>query len=496
LPCNHYLPCPEDCPKVVVGEESEPKWDAKLWGALILLCGVLFLDGLDVSMVGVALPSIREDLGLSTSQLQWIVSGYVLGYGGLLLLGGRCADLLGRRRVLLIALAVFTGASLLGGVVSDGGLLVATRFLKGAAAAFTAPASLSMITTTFPEGAARNRALSIYTACGASGFSMGLIFGGLLTEAGWRFTFLLPVPIALAILLLAPRYLPSDASGVRVSRQGFDIAGAVTVTVGMLLLVRTVVRAPDVGWGTADTVLPALVALALLGAFIVIERRAAQPLVRLGILRSSSLRRANLGAMAVFGAYVGFQFVTTLYLQNLLGWSALETALGFLPGGLLVAFGAPRVGALVERFGTERVIVIGAVAFVIGYALFLRIDETSPYFALLFPTMLLIGLGFALCFPSLNIQATTGVANTEQGLASGLVSTSFQVGGAITLAVVSAIVTSQTGTATDAASLLDGFRPALAVVTLVAVLGLLVALSGGLGRRAPAQVPAPLGGSG
>src|SRR5215218_10068966 len=221
---------------------AAPRWEARTWALLVVLCGVLFLDGLDVSMVGVALPSIRSDLGLSTSQLQWVVSGYVLGYGGLLLLGGRAADLLGRKRVLVSGLVVFTGASLLGGIVSDGLLLVAMRFLKGAAAAFTAPASLSMITTTFPEGPARNRALSIYTACGASGFSMGLIFGGLLTEVGWRFTFLLPVPIALAILLTAPRLLPADGP-VAIDRRGFDIAGAVTVTAGMLLLVRTVVRA-------------------------------------------------------------------------------------------------------------------------------------------------------------------------------------------------------------------------------------------------------------
>jgi MFS family permease len=483
----HQQPCEKDCrpPSAATGDG---RWDARLWGALILLCGVLFLDGLDVSMVGVALPSIRSDLGLSTSQLQWVVSGYVLGYGGLLLLGGRAADLLGRRRVLLGALAVFTAASLLGGVVSDGFLLVATRFLKGAAAAFTAPASLSMITTTFPEGPARNRALSIYTACGASGFSLGLVFGGLLTEAGWRFTFLLPVPIALAILIAAPRFLPADGP-TRFTLRGFDIAGAVTVTAGMLLLVRTVVQAPEVGWGSVETIAPFVVAVALLGAFVAIEERVAEPLVRLGILRSPSLSRANLGAMAVFGAYVGFQFVTTLYLQTLLGWSAIQTALAFLPAGLIVAFGAPRTGALVERLGTERVILIGAVAFVIGYALFLRIDETTPYAVLLLPTMLLIGTGFALCFPSLNIQATAGVADSEQGLASGLVSTSFQVGGAVTLAAVSAIVTSQTGSATDAASLLEGYRPALGVVTAVAVIGLLVALSSRM-RRRPAPVPA------
>jgi MFS family permease len=482
--CNHH-----HAPHLTVSEPAaapEPQWDARLWGVLILLCGVLFLDGLDVSMVGVALPSIREDLGLSTSQLQWIVSGYVLGYGGLLLLGGRFADLLGRKRVLLSALTVFAVASLLGGLVSDGLLLVITRFLKGASAAFTAPASLSMITTTFHEGPARNRALSIYTACGASGFSLGLVFGGLLTEIGWRWTFLLPVPIALAILFIGPRLLPADPP-VRIDRRGFDIAGAVTVTAGMLLLVRTVVEAPEEGWGSPATLAGLVVAFGLLAAFVAIERRVSQPLVRLGILRSGSLRRANLGAMAVFGAYVSFQFIGTLYMQGLLGWSALQTALAFLPAGLLVAFGAPRIGPLVDRFGTQRLLVAGAVAFVAAYALFLRIDETSSYVAVMLPSILLIGVGFALSFPSLNIQATAGVADREQGLASGLVSTSFQVGGAVVLAAVSAVVTSETGSATDAASLLDGFRPAIAVATLVAALGLAVALSGIITRPAAGE---------
>jgi MFS family permease len=342
-----------------------------------------------------------------------------------------------------------------------------------------------MITTTFPEGYCRNRALSIYTACGASGFSLGLIFGGLLTEVGWRFTFLLPVPIAAAILIASPRFLPKDA-GQRFDWRGFDIAGAFTVTAGMLLLVRTVVRAPDVGWGSADSLVSFAIAAALLLAFVAIELRVPQPLVRLGILRSSSLRRANLGAMAVFGSYVGFQFVATLYMQTLLGWSALGMAFAFLPAGLIVAFGAPRIGALADRFGTERIIVVGGIAFVIGYGLFLRIDDGSPYVGVMLPTMLLIGTGFALTFPTLNIQATAGIRNEEQGLASGLVSTSFQVGGAIVLAIVSAVVTSQTGSATDASSLLDGYRPALTVVTLVAGFGLLVGLTGVRHRTQPA----------
>ena len=463
-------------PPAAAGPQPGQQWDARLWGALIVLCGVLFLDGLDVSMVGVALPSIGADLDLSTSSLQWVVSGYVLGYGGLLLLGGRFADLLGRRRVLLAALAVFTAASIVGGLVNDGTLLVITRFLKGAAAAFTAPASLSIITTTFAEGPARNRALAIYTACGASGFSLGLVFGGLLTELGWRWTFLLPVPIAIALLIAAPRVLAKDepAEG---PRRGFDFAGAATITAAMLLLVRTVVEAPEAGWSSPETLGGLVLAALLLAAFVAIEQRSAHPLVRLGILRSGTLVRANLGMAAVFGAYVAFQFVGTLYLQQMLGWSPVETALAFLPGGLLVAFGAPRIGPLVDRYGTARIILVGAISFVVGYALFLRIGETLTYAAVFLPSMILVGVGFALCFPTLNIQATAGVANHEQGLASGLVNTSFQVGGAIGLAIVTAVVSSNTS-GTDAASMLDGFRPGIAVVTAIAALGLAVAVAG------------------
>jgi EmrB/QacA subfamily drug resistance transporter len=450
---------------------SPPKWDTSVWMLLVVLSGVVFLDGLDVSMVGMALPSIDSDLGLTTSQLQWIVSGYVLGYGGFLLLGGRAADLLGRRRVLLIALAVFTVASALGGVVSDGTLLVITRFLKGASAAFTAPAVLSIITTRFPEGPERNRAVSIYTATAASGFSLGLVAGGLLTELGWRWTFLLPVPIAAVILIALPRFIPDDRPASD-QRRSYDFPGAVTITGGMLLLVRTVVRAPDVGWGSAETLISLLVSVILLATFVAIELRTKEPLVRLGILRSGPLARANITAMIVFGCYVSFQFVATLYLQALLGWSPITTALAFLPGGLIVAFGSPRVGPLADRFGTERVIVAGLVAFVIGYGLMLRIDDTLTYASVFLPTMVLIGVGFALCFPMLNIQATAGIADNEQGVASGLVQTSFQVGGAIVLAVITAIVATQ-GTATPS-EVVDGYRTALEVVTAVSAVGLIV----------------------
>jgi MFS family permease len=450
---------------------------------------VLFLDGLDVSMVGMALPSIESDLGLTTSELQWIVSGYVLGYGGFLLLGGRAADLLGRRRVLLVALAVFAVASLLGGLVNDGTLLVATRFLKGVAAAFTAPAGLSIITTRFAEGPERNRALSIYTATGASGFSFGLVFGGLLTEIGWRWTFLLPVPVALGLLAAAPRLLPRDTARPA-SRRSFDLPGAATLTAGMLLLVHTIVEAPDRGWGSATTVGAFVLAAALLAAFAMIERRTRAPLVRLGILRSGSLLRANAGAAALFGAYIGFQFVTTLYLQTMNGWSAVETALAFLPAGLLVAVGSTRIGPLVDRYGTAPVIAGAAFSSALGYALVLRLDVVPDYAAVLLPTMLLIGIGFMLGFPTLNMQATNGIADHEQGLASGLVQTSFQVGGAIGLALVSAVVTARAGTSTDPDVLLDAYRWALVVAAGIAVLGLTVALGGSIRERRAALAAA------
>jgi EmrB/QacA subfamily drug resistance transporter len=448
---------------------AAPHWEARTWALLAVLCGVLFLDGLDVSMVGMALPSIRDELGLTTSQLQWVVSGYVLGYGGLLLLGGRAADLLGRKRVLIIGLSVFTVASAVGGLVDDGTLLVITRVLKGMSAAFTAPAGLSIITTTFEEGPNRNRALAYYTATGASGFSLGLVFGGLLTELGWRWTFLLPVPFALAILLVARNVIPRDRI-IPGQKRRYDVAGAVTITAAMLLLVRTVVEAPEVGWSAPETIGAFALVAALLAAFVTIEMRTPQPLVRLGILRSGPLVRANIGMAAMFGAYVGFQFVGTLYLQTVHGWSPVETALAFLPGGVLVALGSPRIGPLVDRFGTARVIAAGTISFVIGYALFLRIDSSPSFVELMLPTMLLIGFGFALCFPSQNIQAVAGIPDHEQGLASGLVNTSFQLGGAIGLAIVTAVVAGDTS--------LDAFRPAIAVVTGLSVLGLLVAFIG------------------
>jgi EmrB/QacA subfamily drug resistance transporter len=457
----------------------------RAWGMLLVLCGALFLDAMDVSMIGVALPSIREDLGLSTSSLQWVVSAYVLGYGGFLLLGGRAADLLGRRNVFLISLGVFVVASALGGLVDDGSLLIATRFIKGVSAAFTAPAGLSIITTTFAEGPTRNKAIAIYTATGATGFSLGLVFGGMLTEIGWRWVFFLPVPVALITLLAAIRLVPQDVRVPRPSRS-FDLAGATTLTAAMLLLVFTVVEAPEAGWGSARTLASFAIAAGIFALFVAIERRTAAPLVRLGILRSGSLVQANLAAMMLVGGWFGFQFIATLYMQQLRGWSPLETGLAIFPGGLLVAVLAPRVAPLVMRFGVRRLVTAGLASTALGYLLFLPIGLDSAYAPAILPTMLLAGFGFALAYGPLNIAATNGIAASEQGLASGLVSTSFQFGGALFLAITTAV----NAAATDGGSpqaLLDGFQAAVVVSVIAAGLGVVVTVLRRGAQAAPVE---------
>jgi MFS family permease len=466
---------------------DDPRLDRRAWGTLVVLCGALFLDALDVSMMGVALPSIQRDLDMTTSGLQWVVSGYVLGYGGFLLLGGRAADLLGRRRMFLTWLAVFVVASGLGGLATNGELLVVARFATGLSAAFTAPAGMSIVTTSFPEGPARNKALTIYTATGATGFSLGLVVGGVLTELSWRYVFFVPVALAALLLAAAVRLVP-DTGGSDQGTRRFDLAGALALTAGMLLLVLGVVEAPEAGWGSARTVGSLVGAAAVLATFVVLERRAPAPLVRLGILRSGSLVRANVGAMALQGGWFGFQFVATLYMQDLRGWSAFETGLAVLPGGVLIAVLAPRIAApLVARFGTSRVAATGLVSVAAGFALFLPIGATSDYLPAMLPTFVLVGLGFALAYGPLTMAATSGVAAEEQGLASGLVNTSFQIGGALVLAVVTA-VNDAAGSDGSPREMLDGFHAALYVPLLAALVGTVVVASGI--RRRPAGTPA------
>jgi len=465
---------------------AERQWSPRLWAILLVLCGALFLDALDVSMVGVALPSIRSSLSLSTSSLQWIVSGYVLGYGGLLLLGGRAADLLGRRRVFLVALAIFAVVSLAGGLVSSAGPLIAARLIKGAAAAFTAPAGLSLLTTTFPEGPMRNRAISVYSAFGACGFSLGLVLSGVLTELSWRWTLLVPAPAALIVLVAGMVLIPTTERVDRAGRR-FDLPGAFAITAAMLLLVFTVVSAQDAGWASVRTIGSFVAVAILVAVFIAIEERSHDPLVRISIFRSAALTRANIGAVALFGTYVSFQFLVTQYLQTLAHWSAISTALAFLPGGIVVAVLSLRMGSLVNRFGSARLAIVAFACLVAAYAVFLRAGTKPDYLGVMLPAMLLIGLAFGLGFTALSLAATAGVRDEEQGLAASLFQTAFQVGGAVVLAVVTAVI--DAGGANDAASAqatLHAYRPALGLITGVAALGLVVALAG---ARRPRSTP-------
>ncbi|TVU62774.1 MFS transporter [Paenarthrobacter nitroguajacolicus] len=454
---------------------SAVRWTRAQWLLLMVVCTVLALDALDVSMVGVALPSIGQELNLGTDSLQWIVSAYVLGYGSLLLLGGRLADLLGRRRIFLIALTVFAAASLLGGLVDDPAILIATRFIKGLAAAFTAPAGFSIITTNFAEGRERNRALSIFTTFGASGFSLGLVVGGLMTSLSWRWTFLVSVPIAVLVVLLGMRFIPKDKPSVEDS--GHDIWGAVTLALGMLGLVYTLVSAPEQGWGSVATIAGFAVSVAVLAAFAVIENKVKHPLIRFSILKEGWVARANLSAVGLFGSYLSFQFILTMYLQSVLGWSPLGMALALLPTGLLVASSAPFADRLIEKFGATQLIITGLTALGLGYVLFLRVGTSPNYVLDILPSVILLGIGFALAFPSINVQATTGIRDSEQGLAAGLIQTSTQVGAALVLAVTTALVSGhgQAAGTVSAQAMLEQYRPGLILSAAVAIAALLVA---------------------
>jgi predicted MFS family arabinose efflux permease len=389
--------------------------------------------------------------------------------------------------VFLIALAVFALASLAGGLVTSGPLLILTRFVKGLAAAFTAPTGLSIITTNFAEGPARNRALSIYTVFGAGGYSSGLLFGGLMTGVGWRWTFLLPVPIALAALAAAWVLLPRDEPA---EEGGHDLLGAALAASPMLLLVYTVVSAPSVGWASVRTVASFVTVAVLFAAFVLVERRVRHPLVRLGILRKATLLRASLAIVAIAGSYFSWQFIVTLYFQETLGWSPLQLALALLPVGLMVAASAVFSDRLVDRFGPSRIIAVTMAVMAVGYLAFLRLDGDPSYLTMVLPAVLLIGIGW-IGFPAVNILATSGIDDEEQGLAAGVLQTSMQVGAAIVLAVTTALIASDPATGTSPEAVLDGFRPGLVFAAVVAIAGA-VAFGTGLAFRRPVVAAAPL----
>ena len=447
----------------------------RAWAVLAVLSGAIFLEGIDVSMMGVALPSMRADLGLTTGELQWVVSAYVLGYGGFVLLGGRAADLLGRRRMFLLWLTVFVAFSGMGGLAVDGWMLVTARFVTGVAAAFLTPAGLSIITTTFAEGPLRNKALLVYSGMGAGGFTLGMVAGGLLTALGWRWVFFAPVLVAAVLLAAAIPLLPAD--GPRAGSGRFDVAGTATLTSGAVLLVLGIAHAPETTVGV--TALTLAGAVALLTAFVLVERRVAAPLVRLGILRSAALRRANTGAMLLLGSFMGFQFVAVLHLQEVLGWSTVQTGLALAVAGIDAVLAPTVTPLLVNRFGGPRVVVAGMVSAALGYALFLPLGST---FGAVVPTFLAIGLAFTCAYGPLTIMATDGVEAHEQGLASGVLVTSQQFGTAIGLAVVTAVVVAVGGGVVTP----EALRAGLVVSVVAAVVGIVVAATG-VRRRVGAQ---------
>ncbi|CAL9351095.1 MFS transporter [Streptomyces sp. NPDC052644] len=453
------------------------------WGVLLVMCGAIFIEGIDVAMLNVALPSIRADLGLSTGSLQWVMSAYVLGYGGFMLLGGRAADLFGRRRMFVLWLSVFLVFSGLGGFATEEWMLIVSRFVTGVAAAFMTPAGLSIITTSFEEGPRRNKALLFYSGTAAGGFSTGLVVGGLLTSAGWRWVFFAPVLFAALILAAALVFVPAHPRPDAPARN-IDLAGGFTITAAVVLLVLGVERAAHTGLAWTAATLGA--GLALLAVFVVVERRSPAPLVRLGILRNGALVRANLVGLLFAAGFFGFQFLVVLYLQELRGWSTLETSFALLVIGI-DAFASPLLTPrLVGRFGNARVIFGGLLLATLSYGLFLPVGPDWTY-AAMFPGLLLLGLAFSLAYGPLTIVATEGVREEEQGLAGGLLYTSFQFGAALGLSTAAAVNVAATAS-TSPQGLLDGYRAALWVPFGAALLAAAVgafALRGSRAGKAP-----------
>ncbi|MGH4032541.1 MFS transporter [Actinomycetota bacterium Odt1-20B] len=458
---------------------------ARAWALLLVLCGTIFLEGIDVAMIAVAVPSIRSDLELSTGTAAWLLSAYVLGYAGFTLLGGRAADLLGRRRMFLIWLGAFLVFSGLGGFATEGWMLIVARFVTGVSAAFMTPAALSLITTSYAEGPERNRALLIFAGTSAGGFSLGLVIGGLLTELGWRWVFFAPVILAGALLAAALRFVPVPAArpAPRGGRSGFDLAGAATAAGAMLLLAFGIVRLEHGLAGWPLTVGAALAGLLLVAVFVGIERRVAEPLVRLGIFRTGSVVRAGLGALLFVGAFFGFQFVLTLYLQELRGWTSWQTAVALIAMGCDVVLAPTLTPRLVNRYGNARVILGGFVLAVLAYGFFLPVGPDWTY-AVMFPALLLAGVAFALAYGPLTIAATDGVQESEQGLAGGLLHTATQFGAAIGVSAVTAVYgLASPDAGAGAGETLSAYRAALVVPVAMVAVGTAVAVFGLRSRK-------------
>ena len=433
---------------------------------LILLCLVQFMDVLDASILNIALPSIKRDLGFSQEGLQWIVNGYILTYGGFLLLGGRVADLLGRRRILVTGLIVFAGASMVGGLAHSESLLIAARFAQGFGAAMLSPAALSSLTTIFSKGRERNTALGAWAAVSGLGGAAGVLFGGLLTEGpGWRWVLFVNVPFAAVALVGAFALLKAERGKARLAN--FDALGAFLVTGGMLLLVYSLVKAPDFGWGAARTIGGLAVAATLLAGFVVNELRVRNPLVPMEILRVKGVAVADVTQLITAAGFLPMFFFLTLYMQTVLDYSPIQTGLAYLPltGGFIIATSIS--SQLFARIGTKPVIVVGAMIASVGLYLLSRIPVDGSYVSDILPGLLIASIGLGGVFVGATTAANAGVSEDKAGLAAGLLNTGTQLGAALGLAIFSALATERTtsvlqaGHSTVAHAATEGFQLAL-----------------------------------
>jgi EmrB/QacA subfamily drug resistance transporter len=445
------------------------------WIALILLCSAQFVVVLDASIVNVALPTIGEALDFTESSLPWVVNAYVLTFGGFLLLGGRLADLLGRRRVFMFGLVLFAIASLAGGLATDSGQLVAARAVQGLGAAILSPAALSIVATTFKDGAERNKALGIWGAVAGSGGAAGVLLGGVLTDGlGWEWVLWVNVPIGIAAAAVAPALIVE--SRAENETRHFDVAGATTITLGLSALVFALLDAEDAGWGSAQTIGILAFSAIMLIAFVAIERRSRAPLVPFRIFRLRTITGANVVGILVGASLFSMFFFISLYMQQVLGYSAIKAGLSYLPLAVSIILSAAIASTLVTKVGFKPILATGMVLIATGLLWFSRISPDGTFLAdILGPSLLAaVGLGFA--FVPVTIAAVSGVEDREQGLASGLINTSQQVGGALGLAVLAAIANSEIGTSHDPTVLTDGFSSAFLVGSVFAILGLLATL--------------------
>ncbi len=453
----------------------------KRWLALVLLCSAQFVVVLDASIVNVALPSIGTALDFSQENLPWVVNAYVLTFGGFLLLGGRTADLLGRRRVFMAGLLLVAVASLAAGFAATEGQLIAARAAQGLGAAIISPAALSIVTTTFSDGAERNKALGVWGAVAGSGGAAGVLLGGILTDGlGWEWVLWVNVPVALIALALSPRLIAE--SRAEHETRAFDVAGAVTVTAALSILVYAVIDATDVGWGSSQTIGLLALSAALLAAFVAIELRTAKPLVPFSIFRIRTLTGANVVGLLVGASLFSMFFFISLYMQQVLGYSAIHAGLSYLPLAVTIMATAAIASQLVTKVGYKPVLAAGMLFIVIGLVWFSRISVGGGFTTDILGPSLFAAAGLGFAFVTTTIAAVSGVEETEAGLASGLINTSQQIGGALGLAVLSTIATSHTedllssGGTNPVDALNDGFQTAFLGGAAIAALGFVLTL--------------------